>query len=80
LVVTEPRNGGEDKLLKRLRVAAGAVTLTTVVLLAVADTAGKFLFGPEFHVSEIIFGTLVGALLAFVGVEALVRLPRRSDP
>lgn len=76
--MTEHRNGSEDKLLRRLRVAAGAVTLSMVVLLVVADTLGKFIVGPDFHVSEVIFGTLVGALLAFVGVEALVRLPKRN--
>jgi uncharacterized membrane protein YgaE (UPF0421/DUF939 family) len=77
--VAEKRSGSEDALLKRLRLAAGIVTLSMVVLLVVADVVGRLFIDPSFKVSEILFGTLVGALLAFVGVETLVRLPKKPE-
>jgi hypothetical protein len=77
--MAEQRNDAEDRLLRRLRLACGYVSLGCMVLLLLADTFGRLLFDPSFHVSEILFGTLVGALVAFVGVEALVRIPKK-DP
>lgn len=76
--MTEPRNDSEDRLLKRLRVAAGVVILTALFLMVVLDNFGRLFIDPTFHVSDFLFSTLVGALLAIVGVEILARLPRRN--
>lgn len=65
----------EDRLLRRLRVIAGAVILLMIVLLVTADTLGRLLVSPDFHASELILGTLIGALLLLLGIEAVNRLP-----
>jgi hypothetical protein len=75
--VATPRNG-EDRLLRRLRVAAVIVILVMVAMLAIVDTFGRLFIEPGFHVSEVLFATLIGALLSFFGVEALVRLPKKE--
>ena len=71
------RNDLEDRLLRRLQIISGAVFLIMVFGMAVIDSVGRLLVNPEFHVSEVLFGTSVGALLALVGVTAL-RLPKRG--
>lgn len=71
--MAERRGSSEDRLLRRLRLTSGLVTLSMIVLLVFADTFGRLLIDREFHVSEIIFGTLCGSLVAFVGAEALAR-------
>lgn len=78
--MVEPRSDSEDKLLRRLRVAGGAVTIVMLVLMVVADSFGRLFIDPTFHISDIVFGTLVGAMLALVGVEGLIRLPKRNEP
>lgn len=65
----------EDRLLRRLRVIAGIVILVMIVLLVTADTLGRLLVSPDFHASELILGTLIGALLLLLGIEAVNRLP-----
>lgn len=78
--MADRRGTSEDRLLRRLRITSGIVTLSMIVLLVFADTFGRLFIDRDFHVSEIIFGTLCGSLLAFVGAEALVRLPKKGDP
>ena len=67
------RDDVEERLLRRLQIAAGAVFLGLIFLMVVADNAGRLFIDPNFHVSEVLFGTSVGALLALVGVTALKR-------
>ena len=70
-----PRDPAEEKLLRRLRLIAGIVILVMIVLLVVADTLGRLLISPDFHASELILGTLIGALLLLLGIETVNRLP-----
>lgn len=65
----------EDRLLQRLRFIAGAVILACIVFLVVIDPIGRLFVSPDFHVSELILGTLVGALLVVLGIEGVTRLP-----
>jgi hypothetical protein len=65
----------EDKLRHRLRLIAGITFVGLVVLMVGADTVGRLFFNPNFHVSEIFLGTIVGAILVLAGVEGLSRLP-----
>lgn len=65
----------EERLLRRLRIITGVVILTMIVLLVIADTLGRLLVSPDFHASELILGTLVGALMLLLGIEGLTRLP-----
>lgn len=69
------RAPAEERLLRRLRLIAGGVILTMIVLLVVVDTLGRLLINPEFHASELFLGTLIGALLLLLGVEGVSRLP-----
>lgn len=66
----------EDKLLRRLRYISGGVILVCIVFLVLIDPLGRLFISPEFHVSEVIVGTLMGALLVILGIEGLNRLPK----
>jgi len=70
-----PRDPAEEKLLRRLRLIAGGVILTMIVLIVVVDTLGRLLVDPAFHASELFLGTLIGALLLLLGIEGVSRLP-----
>lgn len=70
-----PNTPIEERLLRRFRVITLAVVLFLIGMLAIVDTVGKILISPEFHTSELFFGTLVGALLGLLGVEVINRLP-----
>jgi len=52
---------------------AGFIILALIVLLATADTLGRLLIDPTFHASEVILGTLMGALLVLAGLETFSR-------
>ena len=69
------RDPAEERLLRRLRLIAGAVILTMIVLLVTVDTLGRLLLDPTFHASELFLGTLIGALLLLLGIEGVSRLP-----
>lgn len=49
--------------------------LGLVVLLVVVDSLGRLFIRPDFHVSELFLGTLVGAVLVLAGIEGITRLP-----
>lgn len=70
-----PRDPVEERLLRRLRLIAGFVILLMIVLLVTADTLGRLYVSPDFHASELILGTLIGALLILLGIETAVRTP-----
>lgn len=76
--MADRREDAEDRLLKRLRLASGVVVLLMIVLLVVSDVFGRLFVDPGFHVNEIIVGTMVGALLALLGIETLLRLPKKN--
>lgn len=69
------RGPGEDQLLRKLRVVSGVVILVLLAFLVVLDTAGKFIVGPQFAVSDVIFGGLLGSLLLVMGIEVASRIP-----
>ena len=71
-----PTNGhAEERLRRRLRFIAGIVILALVALLVIVDSFGRLLVDRDFHVSELIVGSLIGALLGVLGIEGLSRLP-----
>lgn len=73
-----PRSEAEDKLVRWLRIATFVVFLGGIILIVVADTFGRLFIDKDFHSSEIIFMTMVGAVGALVGTELLVRVPRKG--
>jgi hypothetical protein len=70
-----PRDPAEERLLRRLRLIAGGVILTMIALLVMVDTLGRLFVDPSFHASELILGTLIGALLLLLGIEGVSRIP-----
>jgi hypothetical protein len=69
---------GEERLLRRLRLIAVSVILTMIVMLVVVDSLGRLFIDPRFHASELIFGTLVGAVIPLLGVVGVTSLPGRK--
>lgn len=59
---------------------AGVVILALIVFLVVIDTIGKIALGPSFNVSDVIFGSLLGAFLLVIGIEVVSRLPYIGRP
>lgn len=70
-----PRDPAEERLLRRLRLIAGGVILIMIALLVMVDTLGRLFVDPNFHASELILGTLIGALLLLLGIEGVSRIP-----
>ena len=68
----------EERLLRRLRFIAVGVILTMIVLVVTVDTLGRLLIDPNFHASELFLGTLIGSMVALLGVEGVTRLPGRK--
>ncbi len=64
---------GPLSLLRRIVIA---VMLLCVVFLVLADTIGRFI-EPTFHGSELMFGTLVGAIATLLGFGGIVKLMKR---
>ncbi len=64
----------EERLRARLRAVAGSTLLILVAILSLADTFGR---GADLHASEFIFGSLLGALLLTLGIEAGARIIRK---
>ena len=62
----------ELAVLRKLRLWAGVVVIALVAFVVVADTLGQFA-NAEFRVNDIFLPTLVGALLALIGIAGLVR-------
>lgn len=68
-----PSDPLEERLRRRLRVIAGATFLVLIVVLALVDTFGR---PAGLQVSELFFGSIMGALLLILGVE-VARLGKR---
>lgn len=68
----------EERLLRRLRIIAGAVLIVMLVLLVTADTLGRLLIDPTFHSSELIIGIVAGDLLLVLGIEVVNRIPGKG--
>ena len=76
--MSERRDDAEERLLRKLQIVSGVVFLVLIVLMVTVDNFGRLFIDPNFHVSEVLAGTLVGALLALIGVTAL-RLPKKGE-
>lgn len=68
-----PRDPAETKLLRRLRAISIIVILVLVAALASLDALGRLLISPDFHVGDVIFATLMGALVTLLGIETIAR-------
>jgi hypothetical protein len=69
----------ERRALQTLRWIAGAVSLFLLVFLVIIDSLGRLFVDRNFHVSEVIFGTLGGILLIILGLEGANFFKRNSN-
>lgn len=76
---TGHRGTSEDKLRTRFRVASFVVILALLILTVTADTLGRLLVDSEFHSSEAIVLSLVGAILGYATIETVALLQPRKD-
>ena len=66
----KPSDPLEERLRRRLRAISALTFLALIVVLALADTFGG---NSDLHAEPFIFGSLVGAFLLVIGVEAGAR-------
>lgn len=69
----------EKRVLNTLQWIAAAVIIFLLVFLVIADTVGRLYIDPNFHVSEVIFGTLGGILLVLLGLRGLDTIIKRKN-
>lgn len=67
-----------SELLTVWRLVAIAVDTFLILFTTVADTLGRLYVDPNFRVSEILFGSLIGAWLGLLGIEGLSRFRSRN--
>lgn len=58
-------------MLRVVRLIASATATALVAFTVLIDSMGRLFIDPTFHVSEVLFGSLVAAWLALVGLEGL---------
>jgi len=70
--VADDRDQLENAVLRRLRLWAGIVVIGLVAFVVIADTVGQFA-NATFRVNDIFLPTLIGALLALIGIAGLTK-------
>jgi hypothetical protein len=69
----------DDELLHLWRyIAIGTVTLL-IAFTVFVDNLGRLFLDPTFHVSEVLFGTLVAVWGGLLGVESYSRIRRNGN-
>ena len=59
----------------RLRLLAGIVVLLLIAVVVLADIFGRLLVDDQFRISDLMLGTLLGALLYIIGIDVSRRWP-----
>jgi hypothetical protein len=77
------RSGDDEDDLRILRIWRPVAIATATALIAITvltDSFGRLLIDPTFHISEVVFGTLVAAWTGLLSVEsiALLRSARKD--
>lgn len=70
LSAPKPRDPSEERLLFRVRVVSAVIIVVLIVIIVLGPA-----FAPAYRTSEIVFASLLGALLILLGVEGITRLP-----
>jgi hypothetical protein len=73
------RNGGDPSYVRLWRVIAIGVDTALIAFTAMADTLGRLYIRPDFHVSEVLFATLVGSWLVLLGFEGVDLIRHRRN-
>ena len=63
-------------MLQQARAVAIWTTTGLIAITVIGDMAGRLFIRPDFHVSEILFGTLVGAWITLLGLESAAIVER----
>ena len=66
------QNGGSSG---RLRLIAGGVILFLIIVVVLTDLFGRLFVDATFRISDLMLGTLIGALLLLVGIDVSKRFP-----
>jgi hypothetical protein len=74
-VTNDPGSDDEARLRGKFRVIAVCVLLALLVFLVGADTLGRLFIDKSFHVGDVVYGSLIGALMLLLGVETAARFP-----
>lgn len=69
---------GQDFLALWRRVAVATVTFL-IAFTVLIDNLGRLFVNPEFHVSEVIFGTLMASWTALLGIDVWQRVRRNGN-
>lgn len=69
----------DARLLRIVRLVASAVATGLVAFTVLIDEIGRLFIDPNFHVSEVLFGSLVAGWLALVGIEGINLLRRNGN-
>lgn len=67
------------ELLTYWRLVAIAVDTVLIAFTAIVDSLGRLYVDPSFHVSEFLFGSLIGAWLGLLGIEGISRFRNRDS-
>ena len=68
-------SNGDGATQGRLRLAAAGVILFLIVVVVLTDVFGRLFVDANFRVSDLMLGTLIGALLLLVGIDVSKRWP-----
>lgn len=63
-----------------IRTATAISLLILVILVVLVDTFGRLLVDENFRVSDLMLGTLIGALLLVIGIDVSKRWPFNGGP
>jgi ABC-type proline/glycine betaine transport system permease subunit len=73
------RETDDTRLLRMVRIIASATATFLVAFTVLIDGLGRLFIDPQFHVSEVLFGSLMAGWLALVGIEGFALLRRTSQ-
>jgi len=73
------RSNGNGEKQKQLRLVSAIALLLLIVIIVLVDLFGRLLIDSQFRVSDLMLGTLLGALLLLVGIDVSKRWPPKSD-
>ena len=73
-----PPAGNDERLIRIVRIVASATATFLVAFTILIDGLGRLFIDPTFHVSEVLFGSLMAGWLALVGIEGVALLRRNG--
>ena len=72
------READEQRYLRLWRLVAIGVDTILILFTVLADVLGRLYIRADFHVSEVLFGTLVTSWLVLLGFEGLSQFRKKN--